>query len=139
MARTVSEVMTVAPATVEAGAPVREAARTMREGDVGAIVVLDGGDLYGIVTDRDVAIRLVAEDRDPATTTVGDIASRDPTAIESDRPEEDAVALMRERALRRLPVVEGGQPVGILTLGDLSVERDPDSALADISASDPNR
>jgi len=139
MARTVSEVMTVAPATVEAGAPVREAARAMREGDVGAIVVLDGGDLYGIVTDRDVAIRLVAEDRDPATTTVGDIASRDPTAIESDRPEEDAVALMRERALRRLPVVEGGQPVGILTLGDLSVERDPDSALADISASDPNR
>lgn len=139
MARTVSEVMTVAPATVEAGAPVREAARAMREGDVGAIVVLDGGDLYGIVTDRDVAIRLVAEDRDPATTTIGDIASRDPTAIESDRPEEDAVALMRERALRRLPVVEGGQPVGILTLGDLSVERDPDSALADISASDPNR
>lgn len=139
MARTVSEVMTVAPATVEAGAPVREAARAMREGDVGAIVVLDGGDLYGIVTDRDVAIRLVAEDRDPATTTVGDIASRDPTAIESDRPEEDAVALMRERALRRLPVVEGGQPVGILTLGDLSVERDSDSALADISASDPNR
>jgi len=139
MARTVSEVMTVAPATVEAGAPVREAARAMREGDVGAIVVLDGGDLYGIVTDRDVAIRLVAEDRDPATTTVGDIASRDPTTIESDRPEEDAVALMRERALRRLPVVEGGQPVGILTLGDLSVERDPDSALADISASDPNR
>ncbi len=46
---------------------------------------------------------------------------------------------MRERALRRLPVVEGGQPVGILTLGDLAVERDSDSALADISASDPNR
>ncbi len=111
----------------------------MRDGDVGAIVVLDGGDLHGIVTDRDVAIRLVAEGRDPATTTVGDIASRDPTAIEADRSEEEALALMRERALRRLPVVEDGQPVGILSLGDLAVEREPDSALADISASDPNR
>ncbi len=139
MARAISEIMTVAPETVEASAPARDAARAMRDGDLGALLVLDGGDLYGIVTDRDVAIRLVAEDRDPATTTVGDIASRDPTAIESDRPEQDAVALMRERALRRLPVVEAGQPVGILSLGDLAVERDSDSALADISASDPNR
>ena len=139
MARSVSEIMTVAPQTVEAGAPARDAARAMRDGDVGAIVVLDGGDLYGIVTDRDVAIRLVAEGRDPATTTVGEIASRDPTAIESDRSEEDALALMRANAMRRLPVVEDGQPVGILALGDLAVERDSDSALADISASDPNR
>lgn len=139
MARAVSEIMTVAPETVEASAPARDAARAMRDGDLGAIVVLDGGELYGIVTDRDVAIRLVAEDRDPVTTTVGDIASRDPTAIESDRPDQDAVALMRERALRRLPVVEAGQPVGIVSLGDLAVERDSDSALADISASDPNR
>lgn len=139
MARTVSEIMTVAPETVEASAPARDAAQTMRDGDLGAIVVLEGGDLYGIVTDRDVAIRVVAENRDPATTTVGDIASRDPTTIESDLPVEDAIALMRERALRRLPVVEGGQPVGILTLGDLAVERDSDSALADISASDPDR
>jgi CBS domain-containing protein len=139
MARPVSEIMTVAPRTVEASASVREAARAMREDDVGAIVVLAGGDLYGIVTDRDVAIRVVAEDRDPATTAVGDIASRDTTAIESDRTDEDAVVLMRDHALRRLPVVEAGQPVGILTLGDLAVERDPDSPLADISTSDPNR
>jgi CBS domain-containing protein len=139
LARAISEIMTVAPETVEASAPARDAARAMRDGDLGALLVLDGGDLYGIVTDRDVAIRLVAEDRDPARTTVGDIASRDPTAIESHRPEQEAVALMRERALRRLPVVEAGQPVGILSLGDLAVERDSDSALADISASDPNR
>ena len=139
MARRVSEIMTVAPQTVEAGAPALDAARAMRDGDVGAIVVIDGRDLYGIVTDRDLAIRLVAEGRDPATTTVGEIASRDPTAIESGRSEEDALALMRANALRRLPVVEDGQPVGILALGDLAVERDSDSALADISASDPNR
>ncbi len=139
MARTVREIMTVAPSTVEAGASVRDAARTMREEDVGALIVLQSGDLHGVLTDRDVAIRLVAEDRDPSTTTVADIASQNPTAIESDRPLEDAISLMRERALRRLPVVEGGQPVGILALGDVAVERDSDSALADISASDPNR
>ena len=139
MARRVGEIMTVAPQTVEAGAPALDAARAMRDGDVGAIVLLDGGDLYGIVTDRDLAIRLVAERRDPATTAVGEIATRDPTAIESDRSEEDALALMREGALRRLPVIEDGQPVGIVALGDLAVERDSDSALADISASDPNR
>lgn len=139
MARTVREIMTVAPSTVEAGASVRDAARTMRQEDVGALIVLQSGDLHGVLTDRDVAIRLVAEDRDPSTTTVADIASQNPTAIESDRPLEDAISLMRERALRRLPVVEGGQPVGILALGDVAVERDSDSALADISASDPNR
>ncbi len=111
----------------------------MRQEDVGALIVLQSGDLHGVLTDRDVAIRLVAEDRDPSTTTVADIASQNPTAIESDRPLEDAISLMRERALRRLPVVEGGQPVGILALGDVAVERDSDSALADISASDPNR
>ena len=139
MARTVREIMTVAPSTVEAGTSVRDAARIMREEDVGALVVLESGDLHGVLTDRDLAIRLVAEDRDPSTTTVADIASPNPTAIESDRPLEEAIELMRERALRRLPVVEGGQPVGILALGDLAVERDSDSALADISASDPNR
>jgi len=73
------------------------------------------------------------------STTVGEVASGDPTAIESDAPVDEAVRLMRERALRRLPVVERGEPVGIVTLGDLAVERDPDSALADVSASDPNR
>ena len=139
MARTVNEVMTVAPTTVQASDPASQAARLMREHDVGAVLVLDEGDLHGIVTDRDIAVRLVAEGRDAESTTVGEIASRDPTAIESDAPVDEAVRLMRERALRRLPVVEQGEPVGILSLGDLAVERDPDSALADVSASDPNR
>lgn len=139
MARTVNEVMTVAPATVQAGDPARAAARVIRDHDVGAVLVLDDGDLHGIVTDRDLAVRLVADGRDAESTTVGEIASRDPTAVESDASIDEAVGLMRERALRRLPVVEHGTPVGIVSLGDLAVERDSDSALADISASDPNR
>ena len=139
MARTVGEVMTVAPTTVQSGDSAREAARAMRDDDVGALLVVDDGNLYGVVTDRDLAIRLVAEGRDASSTTVSELASGDPTAIESGGSVDDAVRLMRERALRRLPVVEDGRPVGIVSLGDLAVERDSDSALADISASDPNR
>jgi CBS domain-containing protein len=139
MARTVGEIMTIAPATVAPDDAARDAARVMRDQDVGAVLVLEGEELRGVVTDRDIAVRLVAEGRDPAGTPVREIATSDPTAVASDRPVEDAVRLMRGRALRRLPVTEHGRPVGIVSLGDLAVERDSDSALADISASDPNR
>ena len=139
MARRVEEVMTVAPMTVQARAPVVDAARIMREADVGAVIVLEEGAVAGIVTDRDIAVRAVGEGRDPAQTTIGEICSHDLATVESSQPVEEAVRLMRERSLRRLPVVEQGRPVGIVSLGDLAVERDPDSALADISAADPNR
>ena len=139
MARSVEEVMTVAPMTVRSDNTVVDAARIMREGDVGAVIVLDGGGIYGIVTDRDVALRAVAEGRDPSRTRVGDICSRDLTTVDSKQSVDEAVRLMREKDVRRLPVVEEGKPVGIVSIGDLAVERDPDSALADISAADPNR
>ena len=139
MARTIEEVMTVAPMTVPATAPVVDAARIMREGDVGAVVVLEEGRVAGVITDRDIAVRVVAEGRDAAETTVGEVCSRDITSVESRQPAEEAVRLMRERNLRRLPVVEEGLPVGIVSLGDLAVELDPESALADVSAADPNR
>ena len=131
--------MTVAPTTVEAGATVRDAAHAMRDADVGGLLVLEGGELYGVVTDRDIVVRAVAEGLDTAVTVISEVCSKNPTAIGSDASIDDAVSLMREHALRRLPVVENGQPVGIVALGDLAVERDSDSALADISASDPNR
>ena len=124
---------------MEAGASARDAAHTMRDDDVGAVIVLEGGDLYGIVTDRDIVVRAVAEGLDPAATVVSEVCSKNPTAIERDASNDDAVGLMREHALRRLPVTEGDQPVGIVALGDLAVERDSDSALADISATEPNR
>ena len=139
MSRTVEEIMTVAPATVGADEPTRAAARVMREHDVGAVLVLDGDGLHGILTDRDLAVRLVAEGHDAESTAVREVATADPTAVDSSDSVDDAISLMRERALRRLPVTEGGRPVGIVSLGDLAVERDADSALADISASDPDR
>jgi CBS domain-containing protein len=139
MARKVDEVMTHDPRTVAAGDTLVEAARAMRDADVGDVIVVDHGRVAGIVTDRDIVVRAVAEERDPASTPVRDICSATVITVTHDQDLDDAIRLMREHDVRRLPVVQDGRPIGILSLGDLAVDRDPDSALADISAGDPNR
>ncbi|HEX2031334.1 MAG TPA: CBS domain-containing protein [Actinomycetota bacterium] len=130
--------MTKDPQILPASASLVEAARVMRDEDIGPVIVVENDSVVGIVTDRDIVVRGVADDRPPGSTTVGEVASGDLTTVSPDDPVDDAVRLMRERAVRRLPVVEGGKPVGIVALGDLAVERDPRSALADISAAEPN-
>jgi CBS domain-containing protein len=136
----VSDVMTPMPTTVRASQTVAEAANNMRQIDVGSMIVVDdSGAVVGIVTDRDIAIRVVAQGLDPQTTIVGEISSEDPTTLSSADSVEQAVHLMRERAVRRLPVVEEGRPVGIVSIGDLAIDRDPRSALAEISREVPNR
>ncbi len=137
MATTVGEIMARHPQTVQAGAPVREAAGRMRDADTGDVVVLDGESLVGILTDRDIAVRVVAEGGS-ADTPVRDACTADPTTVTPDTTVEEAVALMRDRAVRRLPVVEGTRPVGVVSLGDLAIEQDEDSVLADISAAAEN-
>jgi CBS domain-containing protein len=92
----------------------------------------------GIVTDRDVTVRVVAEGRPPETTELKEICSRDLATLAPDDTVEEAVRVMRDKALRRLPILDGGRPVGIVSLGDLAVEHDPDSALAAISTAPPN-
>jgi CBS domain-containing protein len=139
MARSVGDIMTRNPRTVDAGDSVAEAARQMRDGDFGSVLVLDNGRVDGIVTDRDIAVRAVAEGRDPEFTQVSEIYSTGVATVEPSQSIEDAVQTMREHDIRRLPVVENGRPVGILSLGDLAVERDPESVLADISASSPDQ
>ena len=139
MAQTVEEIMTRDPRTVNADDPVVEAARIMRDGDIGDVVVLDGGQVGGIVTDRDIVVRAIAEGRDPQSTSVGDVCTRGVETIEPSASVDDALKLMREHDIRRLPVVREGSPVGILSLGDLAVEREPDSTLADISAASPDQ
>jgi CBS domain-containing protein len=139
MARTVEEIMTHDPRTVDAGAPVVEAARAMREGDVGDVIVTQGGQVTGIVTDRDIVVRAIAEGRAPDSTPVSEVATSDVRALEPTQSVDEAVQAMREHDIRRLPVVDGGRPVGIVSLGDLALERDPDSALADISAASPDQ
>jgi CBS domain-containing protein len=115
-----------------------DAARVMRDSDIGDVIVIEGGSVCGIVTDRDIVVRGIASGKDPATTRLGEICSKDVTTMSSDTPVEEAVRLMRDRAIRRLPVVDGDRPVGVVSLGDLAVERDPSSALADISEAPPN-
>ena len=90
------------------------------------------------MTDRDVVIRVIAEGRDPATTKVADVCSTDVATVSPETPIATALGLMRDKAIRRIPVVEDGQPVGIVSLGDLAERQDPKSALADISSAPPN-
>jgi CBS domain-containing protein len=135
----IRDVMTAAPTTLPEDATVADAARRMRDEDIGDVLVVRDEELTAVVTDRDIAVRAVAEDRPPAETRLRDIASKDLATVSPDDSIADAVRIMRERALRRIPVVEGSRPVGIVSIGDLAVERDTDSALADISASEPNQ
>jgi CBS domain-containing protein len=110
-----------------------------RDDDIGDPLVVREGELTAVITDRDIAVRAVAEDRPPTDTPVRDIASKDLARVSPDASIADAVRMMRERALRRIPVVEEGRPVGIVSIGDLALERDTQSAMADISASEPNQ
>ncbi|MDP9395336.1 MAG: CBS domain-containing protein [Actinomycetota bacterium] len=138
MARTVADVMTRDPATVEAGEPVIEAARRMKTAGSGALVVLDNGRVVGMVTDRDITIRVVAEGKDVSVPTREACSTDDLQVVGPDTSLDQAVQLMRTHAIRRLPVVEGDRAVGVLSIGDLAVELDETSALADISVAEDN-
>lgn len=138
MAQQVHEVMTDNPVTVGSQTPLVEAATLMRERDIGDVLVVDEGRLRGIVTDRDIVVRAVADARDVRAVTAGEVCSGDPVSVASQDDLDRAVELMRTRAVRRIPVVDGGRLVGVVSLGDLAVERDSQSALADISAAEPN-
>jgi CBS domain-containing protein len=129
----VKEVMTARPITLDRDASLVEAARVMRDQGIGDVIVVDGDDAAGIVTDRDIVIRAVADGADPNSTRLGQVVSGDLTAVAPDDPIDRAVELMREKAVRRLPVLEGGKPVGVVSLGDLAIQEDPRSVLADIS------
>jgi CBS domain-containing protein len=139
MPQLVQDVMTTELVTLPPTGTVAEAARLMLENDVGDVLVVDGDQLIGLVTDRDIVVRSVALDLDPDETTVGSICSAIVTAVRPGTSVADSLALMRGHAIRRLPVTTEGRPVGVLTIGDLALESDPDSVLADISAAEPNR
>ncbi|MEU3985552.1 CBS domain-containing protein [Streptomyces sp. NPDC026672] len=139
MTQRVREIMTPHPVTLTERAPIREAARLMRERGIGEVVVVDAERVRGVVTDRDLTVRAMADERNPSLTTVGQVCSRELVTCAPGDTVDDTVRLMREHALRRLPVVDGGRLVGTLTLGDVAVAQDPDSALAGITRARPNR
>jgi CBS domain-containing protein len=135
----VRDVMTPLPRALDASASVVDAAEIMRDADIGDVVVLEDQQLYGILTDRDIVVRVLAEGSDPASVRVGEVCSRELTTIPPTASVADAVRLIREKAIRRLPVVEeDGEVVGIVSMGDIAVARDRKSALGDVSAAPPN-
>lgn len=133
-----SEVMTPNPVVLPAKASVLDAAREMQSSDIGDVLVLDGEQVCGIITDRDLVVRALAEGLDPLNTRLADICTRDVVSLTPTDTVGDAVKLMREHAIRRLVVLEGQKPVGVVSIGDLAIEANGETALADISAAEPN-
>ncbi|MBQ1045808.1 MULTISPECIES: CBS domain-containing protein [unclassified Micromonospora] len=135
---TVGEFMTTRLVTMDGNDTLIAAAQEMRDSAIGDVVVTDDGDVVGIVTDRDITVRGVAEDMDPTATRLNQITSKDVVTVSQYDDVVAAADLMRTYAVRRLPVVDDGRLVGLISMGDLAVEREPQSVLADISADDPN-
>lgn len=139
MAKTVQDIMTKNPITLTANTSLLEAARAMRDNDIGVVVVENNGQLLGLVTDRDIVIRAIAENRDVANTNLESICSKDVTSVSPNQSDTEAVQLMRQKSIRRLPVVQNGKVVGILSLGDLAIENDSRSVLGQVSAAAANK
>jgi CBS domain-containing protein len=139
MAQKIKDIMTSSPITLTADRPVTDAATAMKENGIGDVIVMTDGKMCGVVTDRDIVVRVIAQGREPQSTKLGDVCSRDVQSVSPNDDVERAIQIVRERAVRRVPVVDGGKPVGIVSIGDLAMERDQKSALADVSAAAPNR
>jgi CBS domain-containing protein len=122
MAKTVRDAMTMNPRCASLLMPVAEAAKTLAAHGIGSMPVLDGTTLVGIVTDRDIVTRVVAEGRDPQTTTVGEVASTGPIATDPLEDLDEALRIMAQHQIRRLPVVEENVVVGILAQADVARE-----------------
>ena len=116
----IRDVMTSNPAAAEPSTTVVEAAKVMAAEDVGPIPIVEGDRLVGVVTDRDLVVRVLAEGRDPSSTTIGEIASSDLVTVQPDADLSEAVELMSRRQVRRLMVVENGRLVGIVAQADVA-------------------
>ena len=138
MASTVREIMTPNPVALNKDATVQDAAKEMKSREIGDIIVKDNGKICGIVTDRDLVVRAMAEPRDPRGMKLADVCTPQVVSIGPDAPIDEAVNLMRQHAIRRLPVVANGAILGVVSLGDLAVERDQKSALGQISKAPAN-
>jgi CBS domain-containing protein len=134
-----ADVMTPEVIGVASVSTVTETAELMRDNHVGDVFVMDGDRLLGILTDRDIVVRVIAPGLDPIMTRAGQVCSEDLIAVTPETSIEEVVRVMRERAVRRLPVVDDhGRAIGAISIGDLAAARQPTSVLADISLAPPN-
>ena len=122
MTKSVREVMTPKVQSVTEQQPLVEAARLMKTQDVGSLPVVADGRVVGTLTDRDIVLRAVAEGADLSSVRVGDIASHEPVTVSPDQGLDEALSLMAKHRVRRLPVVEGGALVGMLSQADVALE-----------------
>ncbi len=132
MTMKMGDIMSPAPVCMAPGESVSAAARAMKQHSIGTVLVLTDGKLSGLVTDRDITVRVLAENRDPKTTRIGDICSSELVVLAPDDDVTEATRLVRERAVRRIPVLQDGVPVGVVSIGDLALEKD---AASEITAS----
>lgn len=138
MAQLVKEVMTPAATSVRPDATLVEAAQLMRAQDIGDVLVAESGRLTGVITDRDIAVRAVADGVDPLTVTCQSVCTPDPVTVAPDADVSTAAQLMRTHAVRRLPVAVSGRVVGFVSIGDLAQHQDPGSPLADVCRAAPH-
>jgi CBS domain-containing protein len=122
----IRDVMTTDIRSAELDTSIETVAAIMRDEDVGAVPILDDGELCGILTDRDIVVRCIAQGQDPAETTVEEILSENLKTISPNQDTQEAARLMAELQIRRLPVVERGELVGMISIGDLAVKSDTD-------------
>ena len=136
----VSKLMSTDPVTLPANTPLVQAAQCMRDSFIGDVLLTSReGKVCGIITDRDIAIRCVAEEQDLSTVRAGDVCTTGVVSVTPDTSAQEAANLMREKAIRRLPVIDdSGKLCGVVSIGDLAEELDPHSALAIISTAAPN-
>ena len=122
MAKTVREAMTANPRTADRSQSLADVAQIMKAEDVGSVPVVDDGRLVGMLTDRDIVVRAVADGVDAKSINVGDVASIDPVTVAPEEDLDEALRLMAQHQVRRLPVVEDGRLVGILAQADVALE-----------------
>ncbi len=128
MALKVRDTMTGSPRSIDASTSVVEAAQLMREGHIGSLPITADEQLVGMITDRDIAMRVVAEAADHTNTSVGDVSSRDLVTVEPDEDLDEALQLMARHQVRRLPVVEKGRLVGIVAQADIALSENEKTA-----------
>jgi CBS domain-containing protein len=125
MGKDIREVMTSKVCSIDADKPVDYAAKMMRDEDVGLAPIVQGDRLVGTLTDRDIAVRVVAEGKDPQSTTVREVASTDLVTVDPQQDLDEALRLMAQHQVRRLPVVEeDGRLVGVLAQADVARQAD---------------
>jgi CBS domain-containing protein len=132
----VNEIMTEDVATASPDSTLEDIAIIMRDEDTGAVPIVEDGELVGLITDRDIVMRCIAAGREAAETTADDILSNDLETVEPGADVGEASRLMSRKQIRRLPVVENGRLMGMVSLGDIAVkagEQDASGALEDVS------